>query len=269
MPKGHYPRKSVKSVKKHMTIVKHEIEPTLVPITTFTSLSWWNKLSEQEQLTVKTEGEQLATELLNHGRSRLAIGEHLSKLQAILEPHNLFGKFLKTYHFNSRTAYRYIRGYENASKMLPESVVKVAMVRGFNIFGESEEKPLGIFTEAAKQLPPPQNATEKQAEVWLDSVDKVRKQVRGQGVSPSTGLQEVMAVPQDPETLLKETYRFFENRYKKLPNNSKVRANWVRSLIGMALSTLGVSGQQSFTPIAVPEGYKAERGRPRQLAVSA
>jgi hypothetical protein len=256
MPKGQYNRKPRKNGGQEIEI--------LMPETNIVKASWFEKLDENEKGAVKAESEQLAVAMLNFGRSRLSIGEHLSKLRDVLEPHNVFGKFLKNFHFSKRTAYRYIRGFENAQARLPEPILKAAMVRGMAIIGESDQKPLGIYTEAAKQLPPPNVANETQAQAYLDSLDMLRKTSRG--TEPQTTGTFAVTIPQDPETLLKECYRFVSSRYKKLPTNHKTRSAWVDKLVGMVLNELGVSGTKSFHPIAIPEGYKAERGRPRAAA---
>lgn len=236
----------------------------LVPPTAFSSLAWWEKLNTGEQNVVLQEGRKLAAAMLQHGNSRLSIGEHLTNLQNILEPHNLFGKFLRNFHFSKRTAYRYIAGFKHAKARLSENVLKAAMVRGVNIIGESEIRPLGIYTDAVAKLPPPKDATEIQANTWLDQIERVRKEDK----SASAQLY-AMPVPQDAGTLLKECYRFVSLRYKRLPTNSKTRSAFVRSLVGMLLSELGVNGQQTFAPTAVPEDFKAQRGRPVAEAASA
>lgn len=240
----------------------------IVPASTFTALPWWNKLSKDEQTAVQTTGQELATSLLQYGQSRLAIGEKLSKLRDVLEPHNFFGKFLRNFHFSKRTAYRYIRGYENAKARLPEAILKGAMARGFAMIGETEQKPLGIYTDAVAMLPPPPNPTQEQANAWLDAVDKARKTAPESGTVAPRG-EVVPPVPQSPDVLLKEAYRFVHSRYRKLPTAGKARQTWVHKLIGMVLADLGVSGTQTFSPIAVPEGFKAERGRPRSAATAA
>lgn len=219
------------------------------------------KLNEDEQKLVQEETRSLAVAMVQLGTSRLSIGEHLVRLQGVLEPHNLFGRYLKNFNFSKRTAYRYIKGFQNAKALLPAKVLEVAMARGVNIIGETEAKPLGIYTAAVAKLPIPTNANEQQAVTYLDQLENVRKQDR----STSDQLFAV-AVPQDPTTLLKECYRFVALRYRRLPNNSRQRANWIRSLVGMLLADLGVGGQQTFSPQAVPEGFKAPRGGARQVA---
>ena len=100
---------------------------------------------------------------------------------------------------------------------------------------------------------------------YLDQLDNVRKQNKG---TATVSAVTVMAVPQDPETLLKEVYRFAHTRYKRLPSNSKTRAGWVRNLCGLLLADLGVGSAQSINPIAVPEEFKVQRGRPALKATA-
>lgn len=247
MPKGQYARKSKASA------------PALVPDSVFTSLSWWEKLNKDEQTAVKSEGEQLAVALLNYGRSRLAVGEHLLKIKEVLEPHKLFVKFLRNFHFSVKSAYRYMNGFTNAKKMLAEPVLQGAMARGLNMIGESEEKPLGIYTEAARQLPPPTNPTTSQVNAWLDSVESVRKKLRG----GSTSVATIDMSTVDPELALKECVRFVENRFKKLPANGRTRTAWAHRLIGYVMTVAGIEHAETVKPTAIPEGFRAERGRPR------
>ena len=246
MPRGIYKRKT------QLTLVQ-----PVIPQTTFTEWAGWKKLDENEQKVIMSEGQLLADSLLSYGKSKMAIGEHLSKIKIILEPHNLFRKFLRNFHFTERTAYRYIKRYENAL-VLPESVVKAALTRGVDITGDTDKRPFGVYTEAAAKLPPPKEPTSEQAETWLSQLEKVRKEGR---TSPPF-VVEMPVTPQDPQTLLKECYRFVSLRYKRLPTNHKTRAAWVRSLTGMLLADLGVSGAQSIQPTAIPEEFRAQRGRP-------
>lgn len=241
----------------------------LVPETLFSSLSWWDKLSEDEKVTVHDEGIALAQALLVNGASRMAVGEHLTNLQGTLEPHNLFGRFLKVFKFSKRTAYRYISGYKNAKARLPEPILKAAMARGINMLGENDQKPLGVYTDAVKRLPPPQNANAVQANTWLDSVEEVRVKTRQEAADAVDSSSFTMPEPTDPQTAMKECYRFVVARYKKLPSGAKVRTNWVRGFVGMLLTELGVSAAQSFLPQAVPDDFRVQRGRPAQKLAEA
>lgn len=265
MPRGQYQRKT--HIAPSGSTAVTEVAVAEISTSQFAQLAWWNKLNEQEQNAVVSEGKELAKSLLSYGRSRIAIGEHLTKLQGILEPHNLFGRFLKSFHFSKRTAYRYIAGFKNARTILPEAVLEVAMSRGYNMIGDSDLKPLGVYTEAVRKLPPPVNPDPVQAETWLNQVEEVRRQDKSDVGTQSQTFDSL--VPQDPSTLLKESYRFISIRYKRLPNNSKVKAQFVRTLVGMILTELGVSGPQTFSPLAVPEDFRAQRGRPRTATAAA
>lgn len=246
MPRGQYPR-------KHAPVTTLTVAAAAID----SAISGWDKLSAEEKKAAASEGRQLSQALLQYGRSKLAVGEHLTKLQAILEPHNLFSRFLKTFHFNKRTAYRYIAGFNNAKERLSAPILKAAMQRGVNIIGENATKPLGIYTNAVAKLPPPSNPTDVQAVTWLDQIEQVRRDTRAEA---ATGLSVV--TNQDPQVLLREAYRFVNLRYRRLPNNSRTKAAWVRSLVGMLMADLGVNTHQTFAPTAVPEDFKAQRGRP-------
>src|SRR6185369_5109122 len=165
--------------------------------------------------------------------------------------------------FSVKTAYRYMNGFKNAQRELPEAVLSVAMARGYNMIGESEQKPLGIYTSAVRQLPPPENPTREQANQWLDSVEQVRKKTRSAPVTEFA--EEAETVAQDPELLLKECYRFIDNRFKKLPESARVRQRWMRDLISYEMSLVGIDKSTPFMPKQPPSDFKAERGRPRVL----
>lgn len=242
----------------------------LVPVTMFSSQKWWAKLSEAEQMTVTDEGFKLSQALLVNGASRMAVGEHLTNLQGTLEPHNLFGRFLKTFHFSKRTAYRFISGFKNAKAKLPEPILKAAMARGINMLGDTDQKPLGVYTDAVQRLPPPATADPAQANAWLDAVEQTRITVRQEAndAAPGNG-SFTLPEPTDPQTALKECYRFVALRYKKLPTGARVRSKWLSGLVGMLLSELGVSGVQTFAPQAVPEDFRIVRGRPKAAIAAA
>lgn len=259
MPRGQYIRKTKITAPQVTGIVKAEA---------FTALPWWKKLSNDEQKSVISEGQQLAQSLLHYGQSRVAIGEHLTSLRNVLEPHKLFERFLKNFHFSKRTAYRYIAGYENAKSRLPQSILNAAMARGVQIIGDNNTKPLGIYTAAAERLHPPKEATEVQANTYLDQLEQVRKQVR------SEAPVNLQALPVgDPTTLAKECLRFVTTRYKRLPQNKRTREAWARQLVGMMLSEFGIGTAQTFAPQLVPDNFRVQRGRPKtatqQIAATA
>lgn len=244
----------------------------LAPATTLQGLKWFNagKLTADEQGAVISETNDLAQSLLIHHNSGMQVGEHLARLQGILEPHSLFGRYLKTFHFSKKSAYRYMKQWNNA-KTLPGAIVQAAMARNIQIGGDTDLRPYGAYTEAVRLLPPPASPTNEQAETWLAKLEEVRKENRlstADALGGAGGEQFTMPEPTDPQTALREAFRFVRNRYRQLPNQSKLRAGWVRSLVGMMLTELGVSGQQAFAPIAVPEDFRQGRGAPARRAAA-
>lgn len=237
----------------------------LAPIATLTGLKWWAKLTAPEQTAVIEETQGLADALVETHDGMLRVGERLTKLQAILEPHSLFTRHIGHFHLSKRTAYRYISRYKNAAS-LPEPILKLAMARNLAIGGDNEMKPYGTFTDAVRKLPPPRNPTQEQAATWLTQVEQVAKETRQ---SNADAVGATLPEPTDPQTAMKEAFRFVSNRFNQLPANNRTRSNWIKSLVGMLLTQLGVSAPQQFVPQAVPEDFAIGRGRPRNPVAAA
>lgn len=228
----------------------------IIKAETLKTIKGWDKLSGEERSSVILESQKLGRTLLMHSQSRLAIGEHLVTLHGILEPHRMFQSYLKNFHFSERSAYRHMKSYENSKTILPATIMKAAMVRNVQILGESSDKPLGIYTAAAAALPPPVDATETQANEYLDQLEAVRKTKQKDDV-------QVMVPRYDQNVLMKECLRFVASRYSRLPNRKATREAWVQKFFGMCLSEFGMSAQSALAPLSVPEQFAApKRGRP-------
>jgi hypothetical protein len=241
---------------------------TVITPSAFTSLAWWDKINAEEQQAVLSAGTRLAQALLVNGASRLAIGEHLTTLQGTLEPHNLFGRFLKNFHFSKRSAYRRIAEFKNAKGNLPEAVLKAAMARGVTIAGDSDQKPLGIYTEAVKKLPPPTAPDMLQANTWLDQIEQVRKDVRTEAADAANGNGgNVTLQPMDVNDAQKECFRLIENRFNRVPQRQ--RQKFLQGLQGMLLTLSGVSNPLSISPQAIPDDFRVHRGRPATKVAAA
>jgi hypothetical protein len=225
--------------------------------TPLASLPGWDQLDTETQATVQQETEALGEALVNLGFSRLAVGEHLSKIQDMLQPKRMFRKFLQTYYPVPRsTVYKNISEWKNASARLPEPVLRVAMARNINMLGESEEKPLGRYTEVVKRNPPPKTEDPKRISQWIDEIEVIRKR------------REANEIPREEKASVEEVakivYRFMNVKFAKLPRG-KARRTCLNMIVGMMLSESGVSSAQSFEPEAVPEHFRAVVGRPRLL----
>lgn len=237
------------------------IDGGLAPLVTLHGLKWWAKLSQPEQQTVDQNTVDLAEDLRAEHESQIASGQRLAALQGVLEPHNVFTRYLTHFHLNKRTAYRRIAKYRNAAQ-LPGPILELAMARNIPIGGDTEQKPFGQYTESVRKLPPPRNPSPEQAAAWLSAIEQNAKETRQANADAAPGTF-AMPEPTDPQTAAKEAFRFVINRFKQLPNNTRIRANWIKSLFGMILTEVGLQGAQQFAPVAVPPDFAAGRGRPR------
>lgn len=250
MPRGIYNRKST--------------EQPLTTQAVFTSQAWWKKVTDAgHQKAVIAESQALTVALIKHGQSRIEVGQHLATLQSILVPYGVFNRFLKNFHFSERTANRYVTAFKNAKAGLPEPVIKAALARGMNIMGEQDNKPFGAYTEAVKLLPPPSQATEAQANAWLDSIENAKKQQRSVTSTLVAGGEVGVVIPQDAHVLLKECYRFVQLRYARVA--AQERGEFVQQLVGMILTMAQVKPTK-FAPVNVPEDFAVVRGRPKTAA---
>jgi len=232
----------------------------IVPVSEYRALAGWDKLGANDQQTVLTNGRALAQAMLVNGYSRLAIGAYLTEVQAVLEPHSMFGKFLKMFHFTPRTGYRFIAKYKHAQAKLPPAVLKAAMARGIDMAGEDENRPLGKYTDIVKKLPPPKEADPTEANAWLDRVEDVRRT----SPAPSPPVHPTVTHT-DPETATREVLWFVRSRYKKLAPRSK--KPWANNVLGMLMTEFQLT---SISPVGIPpELIQAGRGRPRSVVAQA
>lgn len=259
MPRGVYIRKNTKKSRSSQsapvaTNANGNDVTGQITIAAFVEMPWWEKLNLVEQSTVVSEGQALAGAMLSEGQAKMEVGKHLAAVKAVLEPHNLFQKFLRRFtKYSIPTAYRYMRRYENAIKSLPAAVVTAAMVRGIDIAGATDAKPFGIYTSAIKKVRMPRKATPAEANKFLDRIEKVRAEARAEGPQLVTG---------DPELSKREVVRFFTLKYDRLPTNRKTRDKFAREVVALIMAKAGLDAQ-TITPMAVPEDYIVHRGRPR------
>lgn len=210
----------------------------------FSTMKGWDGLEAAEQHSIKAETAALAKALETSGRAKLAIGEHLFKIQQILEPKRIFNRYLKTLPFglSRATAYRYIDNYTVARTLLPAPVMKVAMMRSTE----------NLNLKMVEASPPPKTQSVTKINDYFDAL--------------RAGPKLVEAKSQTPDALKKDCYNYVHLRFQRLPNNSKTRSAWIHSLCGMLITEMGVGNPISVEPVAIPDDYRVSRGRPRKLA---
>lgn len=218
----------------------------LVPRSAMEKMPWWTELSPSEQRQVLLETQSLTEELDKFGLSKLAIGEHLVKLRDILEPKKKFVSYLKHNFpeaFSRATAYRWIDNYQTATNTLPAPFVEVAMSQGYHV----------IDAEMVEKNPPPRTHDKAKIVAYLKKIKEEGKKA----AKESAGDRD------DPEDVKKELFNYGCIRIARLPNNSRTRANAIVEVAGLWFSYFGIQNEQAVSPLDVPEGLRAVRGRPR------
>lgn len=261
MPRGVYRRKTTVSVPVDTEPVTNDV---VIPKGNLAAQKWMVKFTESDATgaaIVAKEDAELSHELEVNGRSRLAIGKHLEAIRARLEPHGIFGRYLKYKNIKRTIAYRRMNEYKNSSANLPESVVTAAMARNINILGESPDRPLGVYTDAVATLPPPSNPTIEQADAYLTQLENVRKQMKSD-VTVNFDIP-----PTDPRVITKAIFKFADNQLRKI-DNPKTRQQVLVQVVGMLFKKYEQPAM-TVTPRPIPEDFTVARGRPRETVAVA
>jgi hypothetical protein len=217
----------------------------LIPRAAMETMPWWKTLSPSEQRSVLLTTQSLSEEMERHGLSKLAIGRHLVKLREILEPKKRFCDYLRR-NFPTcsvATAYRWIEHYESAREVLPEGFMRVAMSQGYHV----------IDAELVEKNPPPRTQDRAKITAYLMKLKDERKKSR------AIRSEETV----DQQALMRECFNFVLSRFERLPQNNKQQTLWLSTLFGTLLSELGVDGDQLVRPMAIPDGFRAVKGRPK------
>lgn len=110
------------------------------------------------------------------GMGILAMGEHLNRLREILEPLKKWKEYLGLIpNFTQASAYRYIWGWENANRVLPPAVARVATIEGYKLVETKKNGKLAppiarAFKRVEKKLGPAPVDDEAKAREFLRAV---------------------------------------------------------------------------------------------------
>lgn len=207
------------------------------------SLTGWDKLETTEQSTVSDETIKAARSLADIGKSKLSAGEHLAAVEAILKPRRIFTQYLNTvFHLSRATAYRYINLYKAAKTVLPAPVLEAAMMRS------DDRLNLALIKSGPK---PPRTTNVVKINEYLDNLQRGPRLVSAEA-------------SKTPEDVKKAMFHASSLLLRKVSGRQK--ASILHSVVGMLLTEIGVSNPMSFDPVAVPDTFRATRGRPRKAA---
>lgn len=206
-------------------------------------LRGWDKLQASEQETVRQEDAALVEVMNQQWQSQLAGGRNLVAIQKVLHPRRIFVAYLKKrFHRDVATAYRWIELYR-ANEHLAPAVLEAAIDRGFT----------AVQLRVIADNPLKGKTDPKSVDQYLDEIVAKAKKSNVESID-------------DPDALLKECLNFVSSRYERLPKAQRTRTNWVRSLLGMQMTRFGMATEQTLAPVAIPDWFKAVRGRPKAKA---
>jgi hypothetical protein len=115
--------------------------------------------------------------------SMLEMGRRLIHLRSILEPLKKWKEYINLWpNFTQATAYRYIWAWENAQRLLPPAMLKVAAVDGYKIIDPRKGKTFAgkyaiAFKRVTKKLGPPPAEDEEKAREFLREVVVEKKKL--------------------------------------------------------------------------------------------
>lgn len=218
----------------------------------------WDELTEEEQAVCRGEMAKVMAERANLGMSVLAIGESLAKIHTVLAPKRLFFRFCEGLNCARSTVHNYLNNYQRVKQYLSsETGLRTAMAMGLKIIGDSDDRPLGVYTDAVKRLPPPpRSENPKHWKIWWDEAEDVRRRLAARN------LRTIQEIDQDPEELARSAYRFVVSRMIKC-RDARHKRQFLERVVGCALHDLKGVSQMTFFVEAPPEGFRAVLGRPR------
>jgi hypothetical protein len=235
-----------------------------LPLAHFEHLKFWENLETKDQTELIEQSHQLVGQMIVGASNRLAQGEHLCRIRDILKPHpGALSKYLSSLHYTPRSAYRNMAAFENIAQRVPRAVLHAAIARGMELVSHNPERPLGVYTEAARLLPPPTNPSTTAANKYLDQLEQTAleqaKHRRSKKVpEPVQSLDPMRA---DPKFLMIQSFRNVKNNFAKVPKRRQKQ--WLATLFGTLLTQAGYSSPTMFEPEGIPEEFNQGRGRPK------
>lgn len=193
------------------------------------SLKGWDTLVSSERAALVREHAALTAGVERLGKAWIEVGQHLKAIRDVLEPHRMFDAYLKLTPFglSRATAYRRIKIAEKAKRVLQPNLFNFALLNGLD----------RVNVDTVKVIPPPKSSDPKVMREYLKSVSG-----------------KEMTAASDPEVMKKECINVIRSRYDRLPSDwtGRKRSDWIRSVCGMAMALIGVSGEQRIAPEAIP-----------------
>lgn len=216
-------------------------------VTRLDDLRGWSKLEKSKQQIVRHANQAALEAFHQEKESRLEVGKNLLEIREILKPRNMWIAYLKEcFDMSQASGYRYIEEYVEARKQLPKPVLEIVARRAYR---PAQIKRIVENFHHQKPMTDPIKIGR-----YLDKLERTPAPV----VEPE--------IVYNPDTILRECVNFISNRFERLPRS--MRTKIARVFIGMIMTKFGFGAVQSFEPEAIPETFRAVRGRPTKTRVA-
>lgn len=220
---------------------------------------WWAELTAEEKAEQKRDDGVLIEALEGMRRNRMTVGEVLLRSQQRLEPHRCFLQYMeRNFPFSQRTGYRMMEEWRSTKQHLPEPVIREAFRLGLDLVG-TPKKPYGEFTEAVKELPPPEKPSPKQASAWLQNIVEIRRKHVPHQVKETKAIQKA-----DSREAMRGSFIAVRRYMRRVLEEE--RGKWAETLCGMLLTAAGIGKAHRIAPVAIPDGWIVVAGRPKKAA---
>lgn len=241
-----------------------EVVKPAAPEKDITKLSIWGKLTPSKREHLKEDVNQLVIAMDVHRKSGLVMGKHIRNIYLTCEPYSgEFRRLVASINIEERQAYRYKTTYENVESVFPEIILNTAVERGMPILSANKNQPIGKYTAVVRLHPPPKNTDKEGAKKYLDDLEATYKQRKRFLVNNGHEEKVIPILVKSKALLLKENFRSSKNAVKQL--SGRQRLSFLEDLVGYLLTTIGITSPTTFSPIAVPEGFRQGPGRPRSI----
>lgn len=235
--------KKEKETKQPTTeIVKESVGKTQLDTNSGRQVVNWNLVEPAVREKMMEITANLRTAFTNVRAGFLEIGKQLSEAEMLMKPRGLWVAYLNSFpNFKQAQAYRYINGYNIATKQLPPAVLEVVLSTGMDMIG-TKDRPFGKYQDVVKQLPPPKDADSGKAVAWLNKVEAEYKKSRK---------RENKVV--NSKSLQIAAFKSVMRAYKNVPEKNQLQ--WVRGLFGYVLGSLGMKGTEEIIPQVPPAEF--------------
>lgn len=219
-------------------------------------------LTEEQLKQEKILRKRVIEEFKKYRESQFELGKDLVEIHDKIIGEASFKEYLEALGIPRSSAYRWMDGYRQVSK-LPNAVVVAAGKRKIDLAQ-------GKYLSAVQEVPPPENPTSKEANQWLDTLEARRKEKKSHSsqVSESEKLSTEERSEATSRAYLKhcqEMKALTANLWGEVPAEER-NLEVLQSLMGSVAAEFGI--MDPFTVVPDPDPAASNRlvGRLEEMA---